>query len=204
MYPLKASTYKSRWFLLGFALSWIALSLLWEAIALLPWQGGKRPFWFPLFGVPFVLIGLGLLAYSLAPFLARAKVAVPQAFVSQHPMRVGERFTFAFRLRLRQPMEVQRIRLQWLFRETAIYQQGKGTRAEIHERLIEEEYPASLVKLGDTFYLERSFQVPADGMHTFIASHNKLQWFLRVRVEIPRWPDFQEEYEVTVLPEMAR
>lgn len=202
MYPLKADTGK-KWSLLESAI-FSAFSLLWETVALLVWRAGKMPFWFPLFGAPFVLIGLLLLGFSLAPLMARAKVAAPQALISQHPLRVGEKFTFTFRLRLKQPTEVQRVRLQWVFRETAIYQRGTETYTETYERLVEgEEYPASSVRLGDTLHLERSFQVPVDGMHTFIAPHNKLQWFLKVQAEISRWPDFKEEYEVTVLPEMV-
>ena len=37
-------------------------------------------------------------------------------------------------------------------------------------------------------------------MHTFAAPHNKVVWCLKVRGEIPRWPDVDEEFPLEVLP----
>ena len=66
------------WF---FAIPWTAFALFWEAMALLPWMasthtplGIQWSFWiiFPLFGLPFIGIVLGML---LMPFKARRKAA---------------------------------------------------------------------------------------------------------------------------------
>jgi hypothetical protein len=38
-------------------------------------------------------------------------------------------------------------------------------------------------------------------MHTFAAPRNTLHYLVRVRVEMPGWPDVREEYEVRVPPE---
>jgi hypothetical protein len=62
-----------------FAVPWTAFAIFWESIALMPWAAGtKTPdgithsfgIIMPLFGLPFVLIGLGMMA---APFWAMAK-----------------------------------------------------------------------------------------------------------------------------------
>jgi hypothetical protein len=42
--------------------------------------------------------------------------------------------------------------------------------------------------------------IPPGTMPTFRSEHNKILWTLRVRGDIPRWPDIKEEYEITVLP----
>ncbi len=66
------------WF---FAVPWTAFALFWEAMALLPWMASSHtPLgiqWsfgiiFPLFGLPFIGIGLGML---WMPFKARRKAA---------------------------------------------------------------------------------------------------------------------------------
>ncbi len=62
-----------------FAVPWTAFALMWEAMAFLPWFASSNTpdamKWsfgivFPLFGLPFIAVGLGMLA---APFLAQRK-----------------------------------------------------------------------------------------------------------------------------------
>lgn len=62
-----------------FALPWTAFALFWESMALQPWLAEKPPesaietgflFVFPLFGLPFILIGLAMLA---TPFWTMAR-----------------------------------------------------------------------------------------------------------------------------------
>jgi hypothetical protein len=40
-------------------------------------------------------------------------------------------------------------------------------------------------------------------MHSFAARNNKITWTLRVRGEIPKWPDIDDEYPVHVAPKLA-
>ena len=42
--------------------------------------------------------------------------------------------------------------------------------------------------------------VPADSMHTFVAPNNKVLWSLHFEGRIPKWPDVEEEFAITVLP----
>jgi hypothetical protein len=42
-------------------------------------------------------------------------------------------------------------------------------------------------------------QVPRDTMHSFATKNNKIVWCLRVKGEIPRWPDIDDEFPFTVL-----
>jgi hypothetical protein len=43
-------------------------------------------------------------------------------------------------------------------------------------------------------------QVPADAPSTFYAPDNALHWFIRVHIEIRDWPDWLEEFPITVVP----
>jgi hypothetical protein len=40
-------------------------------------------------------------------------------------------------------------------------------------------------------------------MHSFDASNNKIQWYLKVKGDIKKWPDVSNEFAVTVLPVSA-
>jgi hypothetical protein len=42
--------------------------------------------------------------------------------------------------------------------------------------------------------------IPADTMHSFDATHNKVVWLVRVRGEAPNWPDSDDEFPLTVAP----
>jgi hypothetical protein len=64
-----------------FAVPWTAFALMWEAMAFLPWFASTNTpaaiTWsfgivFPLFGLPFIAVGFGMLAM---PFLAQRKAA---------------------------------------------------------------------------------------------------------------------------------
>ncbi|MDX2158121.1 MAG: hypothetical protein SFW09_16595 [Hyphomicrobiaceae bacterium] len=85
-----------------FAIPWTAFSLGWEYMALGGWLSGKPPpspthsimgIVFPLFGLPFVLIGIGMM---LAPFAAWSRARRTVHAVSNHrflTITVGRRLT---------------------------------------------------------------------------------------------------------------
>lgn len=77
--PSRMKAAFAMWF---FAIPWTAFALFWETMALSPWFASRGPpdgmtmligVIFPLFGVPFVLIGFWMLAM---PFRARKQAAV--------------------------------------------------------------------------------------------------------------------------------
>ena len=41
-------------------------------------------------------------------------------------------------------------------------------------------------------------------MHSFVGQHNRLDWYVRVNVDLPNLPDVWEELLFTVRPELAR
>ena len=73
-----------------------------------------------------------------------------------------------------------------------------------HEHLVQEyEEPPRRFQAGEALTQQRQFQVPRQGMHSFSANRNKLEWFIRARVEMNGWPDFIEEYPLSVQPRLA-
>ena len=157
-----------------------------------------------LFGLPFLAIGIGFLIWGILPWVVGMKMGKPDVSLSKTAVGVGEPFTFTYRQTFSKPVTVNGMSIQFLMRESATYQQGTDTYTVTHEKIADEvKHPARNFGIGEVFTENRTFQVPPDGMHTFLANRNKIRWHIRMRVEIAGWPDLREEYEVQVLPQRA-
>ena len=42
--------------------------------------------------------------------------------------------------------------------------------------------------------------IPANVMHSFVASNNKITWKLKFQGDIRRWPDVKDEFDLVVRP----
>lgn len=179
-----------------FGLFWLSFSLIWTYFA---WRGGGGLF--ALFGVPFIAIGLFLLGGALWNGIARARLGRPELTVSQAEVAVGETFGVEYRQRFRTSAEIYNSRIELLFRESATYTQGTDTRTDRHEEVLDYfDGPAGTFPGDGMAQQAGTFTIPRDGMHSFTATNNKLQWFVRLKVDVKGWPDLTEEYELRVLP----
>ena len=83
-------------------------------------------------------------------------------------------------------------------REEAQYRRGTDTHTDRNtftSRTVIDAAEPYTIASGST-----SFSVPVETVPTFKAEHNKILWQLKVRCEIPGWPDSEDEYEVLVQP----
>lgn len=182
---------------LVFCIGWLGFCIFWCITAL---KVGS-PFMM-LCTIPHLIFGIGLLCWIAKPTVLALKVGPPEVEVSGSPLHPGETFRFRFQQPVRQSIAVDKISLRFLFRESATYVQGTTTRTDKDDRVLWEwEQPVASFGAGQSILLEHVLEVPAGAMHTFAAAHNKLQYLVTVHVAIAGWPDFQEEYEVQVVPE---
>jgi hypothetical protein len=149
-----------------------------------------------LFLVPFVLVGLGLLAgvpyQLLAAFNPR-----PQLTLSQPTIPLGGSAELGWSFR-GATGRLARLTIELRGHEEASYRQGTSTRTDKQVFAL-----LPLVDTQDRFTLAQGqvrVEVPAGTMHSFEATHNKVAWTLHLRGEIARWPDLAEEIEVVVTP----
>jgi hypothetical protein len=188
-----------------FGLFWTGFSLFWVTSA---WMLGA-PTLFVAFGVPFVLAGFAMLGWSVWTGLVRT-VAVghyfgpPEISLSEEPLRVGQAFRLSLRQPVRREVQFRRVVIQTLLRETAIYRRGTDSRT-VHFDHIAEEYVSEGRRLyaNDELAEQPSMRIPSDAMHSFTASRNRLEWFVRVKVDLPNLPDVWEELKFEVLPRLA-
>lgn len=105
----------------------------------------------------------------------------------------------ALLIRLHQPgnenRTLENVTLQLVKHEWVEYSCGTNTCRDTHDDIIAEEQFKP--KAGADY--ETTFQIPANAMHTFNSSNNRIQWFVTIRLDIPAWPDYFERYEVRCL-----
>lgn len=186
-------------FLVIFGVFWTCCS----ATFLLPSMFAREPLGI-LFSALFILPGLLILGYAATMYYSRARIGKPDVAISNSTLRVGEQFTVNFMHTFKSNVQIDRLEVQLVFKETATYQQGTDTRTVTHEDIYENyELPAGQYQSGQYVQETYTMQIPPDSMHTLKVRRNQLQWFVRVRASIPKLPDYLDEYELTVLPEMV-
>lgn len=186
--------------LLLFGLFWIAFSAIFVFVGI-----GDEDTTFIIFGGVFVLIGLGILLFGGLSYYTRLRIGKPEITISEQMLRVGDSFTVSILHSFKSSVNVENIRLELVFRETATYQQGTDARTVTHNHVIAKfEEPGGHFQAGHLIQQNYDLQIPLDGMHTLKVRRNKLEWFVRFTMKVPRLPDFSEEYELEVVPVIAR
>jgi hypothetical protein len=156
--------------------------------------------------VLFTAVGLGLIAWGLRPAVARMRLGPPDMSISSTRLRVGEEFSVSYGQTWKRATDVNRVLFQLVLRETVRFTQGTETVTETHDKVVQQfELPGRHFGPGEMIKEHLAFRISEPEMHTFTPSDdNRIQWFVKVSVEMAKWPDFTQEYEITVLPEMAR
>jgi len=181
---------------------WVVVALFWNGIValflydLFPSRRGGLTWFFALFLIPFVLIGIGLIAAAIYQALKltnpRPNVTVDKAIVALGSV-----------LRVDWSIEGRVERLAHLSitlegREEATYTRGTDTTTD--KRVfaaipLADLRPPEMARAGSA-----NVTIPAGTMHSFEASHNKIVWLIRVHGEVISWPDSDDEFPLTVAP----
>jgi hypothetical protein len=146
------------------------------------------------------LVGVALIAavfYNLlALFNPRIRLTAPTTTVA-----LGGEFQFTWAVSGRSGM-LRKMRVVFEGREEATCRRGTSSTTDTN---VFAEIP--VFETSEREFLSQGSArvvVPPGLMHTFESSNNKVLWRLRVRGEIPRWPDVDDEYPITVLPQPVR
>ncbi|MCZ6507201.1 MAG: hypothetical protein O7A04_04020, partial [Acidobacteria bacterium] len=182
----------------------IAIALFWNGgISLFVWRvwsewraGNGFDGCLVLFLVPFVLVGLLLL--SGIPYLVLA-VANPRPRLTLS--RAGVPLGGSAELEWRFAGSVQRLgdlRIWIEGTENATYRRGTKsyTDTEVFSTIEVVARRAGMPLARGNARIE----IPAETMHSFEASHNKILWTLKLHASIERWPDVSTEFPFVVLP----
>jgi hypothetical protein len=178
------------------ALFWNGITgvFLWQVVA--GWKAGAGDGCLTVFLIPFVLIGLALLASVPYQILALFNPR-PLLTLERGEIVPGEALQLSWRFR-GLAGRIRKLEISLEGREEATYRRGTSstTDKQIFAKiaLVEATQPLEIAA-GTT-----RVALPAGTMHTFVASHNKVLWTLKVAGQIARWPDVGEEFELVVRP----
>ncbi|MDO5498070.1 MAG: hypothetical protein Q4F67_00125 [Propionibacteriaceae bacterium] len=173
-------------------------------------------FWLASLDVIGFVIGVGAIISGIVVGVAsdqgvkayrRAHLSDAELLLPRVPLRLGDPMTIRYtQHRLRSRAEVRAITATVFCQEWVRYRVGTDTRTDTHE-LWQAELPVGpRDPIGDAALLNASWQMhlPPHLPPSFQASDNKINWFLRVRVDIPGRPDIRNEFRLPIIPEVLR
>ncbi len=169
-------------------------SLIWNTVLLIFLFQEDQPLFMKMFLSIFMLIGLISFGVAIYFFLA---IFTPQVKLTLKPASIPLGSSAVLQWRIEgNPRRIRQLKITVKGQEEVRYQQGKNMRTErsLFARIPVLETTEQIAK-GEV-----AFALPEFSMHSFEADHNKIIWFVHVEGEIPRWPDINEQYPLTVLP----
>ena len=182
-----------------FATLWNAVVGAFVFFTIIPSFARGDPEWFlTLFMTPFAAIGVvtvGGVAYQfLAMFNPRPRLTLAG------PLTPGAEGELSWQLG-GPAGRVQSLTLELEGREAARYRRGKNSRTDhhvFHSSQVLAEGPLS--RFGARHGGRVALRVPEPTMPSFDAGNNRIEWRLKVRGDIPVWPDLIQDFPLTVFP----
>lgn len=151
------------------------------------------------------LIVLILAVWGVYRWLQTRLVSKPEIAASTAQAKLGQTVTLSYKQRVKRDISVEKLSFKLILRESATYQRGTDTYTVTHDHVMDEfGYTERAFPAGHIIEDHWQVQVPRDGMHTFVADNNKIQWFLQIHVDVKNtWPDFKRDYELPVMPALT-
>lgn len=182
--------------MLFLALFWNGITSIFVIQIVSEWMAGKGE-WFPtLFMIPFVLVGLGLIAaffyYLLASFNPKPVMTISDATI---PLGTTVDLEWQFD---GSTSSIRNLKIELVGEESATYRRGTDTvtdKEEFYREMIFESFESFEMSEGRT-----EVSIPGDSIHSFDGGNNEIKWKLEVKGDIPMWPDIHQEYSIFVLP----
>lgn len=186
---------------------YLALALFWNGIvsifvyfAISSYREGQPEKFLTCFLVPFVLIGLLVLGAAGRQLLITLRFSPARVEIDAHPLCPGQ--TTSILIVQTGPMQLHQITAILVCEETVTYTEGTATRHESKRvqwiKIAKGKDVA--IRAGEPWEHRGKLTLPANVMHTFASSNNKVEWKLIIEGKVANWPDFSWEYPLVVRP----
>ncbi len=182
--------------LLAFSVIWNGFISIFVYLVFISEDAHKAPFFAKAIVGLFAVIGVFMLFGAISSALALLNPRIVLT-ASRREVPLGGELQFSWVVTGRVHM-LRRMIVTFEGQEEATYRRGTDT---VTDQKVFLQIP--VFETSDQEYLQQGNSrvvVPENLMHTFEASNNKVLWRLKVKGEIPRWPDVEDEYLITVLP----
>jgi len=182
---------------LFFAAFWNGIVSVFLFGQLVPSFRHGHPDWFLLlFLTPFVAVGLGSIGFAGYRILCFWN-PVPELRLRPAGLYPGGPGELSWTI----SGDIYRVRsfsVRLVAREQVTYRQGTDTRTEHHELHSEVIYESH--RPEDFRRASADIAVPGNAMPSFDAPNNKVEWYIEIKGDIPRWPDVSATFPIAVLP----
>jgi hypothetical protein len=187
------------------AVPFILLMILWVFLLSALTFSGSGGFPVMLFcGFIIGPIGIGAVLVSGFAYVMSTLFLPPELLITDVVLRRGQSFDIQYKQAFKRKVTLNRQTYTLLMRESATYQEGTNTVTKHYDNVYDEHTERDVVLDANMPIDEQlTFTVPSDAMHTFDAQRNKLRWILKVKLDIPDFPDFHREYILKVIPEVS-
>ncbi len=149
---------------------------------------------------PLIFAGVAIGGYSL---LMSTLLGIPQTLMSTVVLKRGDELQIHYIQPIKRNVTLKSMAFSLVLQESATYDQGSSTVTVKHDHVIQQEVFMDVAITPDTgIDQQMTFIVPDDAMHTFEVTRNSLQWYVRVNLDIPNFPDYHKDYKVKVLAEV--
>jgi hypothetical protein len=186
------------------------LALLWNTVwfVLLAvavsgfWNGSPRPILTGLL-IPFGAIGWWSFRFFLKQLRQHVGVGSTIVEISDHPLVPGSRYDLFIAQYGR--MKLHRLTVELICQEETSYRQGTDVRVEHHQAFSQVLWKARDVVVDPQVPWEQQLplELPADVMHSFVGTHNAIEWKIVVRGKSQPWPSFCRSFRVVVHPPVS-
>jgi hypothetical protein len=134
--------------------------------------------------------------------LARQRISALEVKVHPVKIRAGKAVECQFLFDARDARRLRKITATLKAEERVVSGAGglKNTHThKVYETVLEQSNQ-DVVAFGDKTEIKIPVPIPANAPSTFRVPDNALIWSIRVQIDIPDWPDWVQEFPITVLP----
>jgi hypothetical protein len=162
--------------------------------------------WFILaFPALLVLIGIFLLAQRSGKWASDRDAGWADVYVDYFPLHVDKPFRMEYSRKSKRPVEIRGLSVTLIMREKAESGSGTNLRTVYHDIPVAEySIPPEEFRAEEGLAFSKQMEIPRNAMHSFFAMHNWIYWLVRVKADVPGRPDFQEDFELRVVPYLKR
>jgi hypothetical protein len=183
-----------------FGLAWNAVAAVLTVWATRSWMAGHPEWLLSILLVPAYAVGAWSIYYFLRQFVVHTAIGPTIVEVSNHPLYPGGRYELLVSQTGNLRLNLFEARL--VCEEEVTYHQGTDIRHEVRAVFEEELFRLTDLQLepGAAFEKPVEFTIPAGAMHSFVSSHNSLNWKIVVEGEASEWPRVVRSFPLIVYP----
>jgi sporulation-control protein spo0M len=157
----------------------------------------------PIMLVLMALIAFGaFLVWFVRSFLPKFVLGEIDCKLVQESVSPGDSVQGTLLVRPRRTVSINAIEFRFEAREECV--SGSGSNKKTHRHVLYEKVErleqATTLLANQPREFPFSVQIPADAPYSVDLSDNDLIWRASLRVDIPRWPDWQKELNIAVVP----